>query len=376
MFDAILLASYGGPEGRDDVEPFLDRILSKRPIPPARRTTVVEHYLHFDGVSPLPGECRQFIASLQNKIARSRRPLRVYWGNLYAPPFIDDAFEKLERDEIQNVLVLASSAFGSVAGCRRYIDAVQKAAAKRSPEFVEKLVVKHVPPFFETPAFHISVADTIRDALATAPKSDENSQRLILFSAHSIPATDSNASQYRRQLLSACVEALRRATTDVPRRVDSDSFPSRPTTFVLPETQTQIPDALRAKLAPQGLDAALAFQSRSGSPAIPWIGPDIEELLRDFKAQNPALTSVLVVPIGFFFDNMETVYDLDVELGATCDEIGVTYDRVPCCGTSDTMVDAALALALKSPEEFPICHCCDGACDLSCRLNPFFLIRR
>ena len=373
MFDAILLLSYGGPESPDEVAPFLDRILSGKRVPAARRNAVYDRYLRFGGVSPLPAECRRFIRAIKSAFRECGDSVRIYWGNLYSRPFVADAIERMESDGVKSVLVFKSSAFV----CRHYLDAVQDALALRSPNFVERLVIRYVPPFFETRAFLDSVASSILTANAQARVSNLNSTRLILFTAHSIPVADSDAFQYRRQLLHSCAEALESAFSESAARrlshVEScGTFPSSPFSFEIPAKSEQISETFRARLRHIGLDAALAFQSRSGSPFIPWLEPDVSAFLRNYKRDNPSLASVVVVPIGFFFENMETIYDLDVETRETCEALGVEYRRAPCVGATTIMADAARRLAFLEPTAFPICECGRGRCDLSCRLTPSF----
>ena len=344
MFDAVLFLSYGGPESPEEVDPFLDRILSGKRVPAARRDAVRERYLQFDGLSPLPRECRRFLSAFKSMFQESDEKIGVYSGNLYTPPFVADVLEQLERDEVKSVLVFKSSAFV----CRHYVDALLNALASCSSEFAKRLVVRFVPPFFETRAFQESVADSIRTALVETPASNSEATRLVLFTAHSIPVAET------------------------PTGKLFDSFPSSPLTFAIPSSLEQIPEPLRARLRPLGLDAALAFQSRSGSPSTPWLEPDVKDFLRVYKKETPSLKEVVVVPIGFFFENMETIYDLDVETREVCEELGIEYRRARCVGDSPVMVAAAQKMASLDPSAFPVCVCDRGCCDLSCRLNPTF----
>ncbi len=375
MFNAILLASYGGPEAPEEVAPFLDLILSGTRTSAARRSAVLARYQRFGGVSPLPGECRRFLSTLRLKLLENHSPVKLYWGNLYARPFMDDAFEKMERDGVKNVLVFDASAFGSVV-CQRYVSVVRNSLAKRSPDFLQALTLRHVPPFFEMPDFQHAIADFVRKSISSHEIVDSDARSLILFTAHSIPTEWSDVSHYRRQILYACIETLKFVFSETLKNETPNhtpgNFPSDVLTFPLSSASIQIPDDLRNKLRRCRFDSALAFQSRSGSPFTPWLEPDVKEFLTSYKKQNPTLGSVIVVPIGFFFDNMETIFDLDVETRAVCDELGIAYHRTRCCGVSNDMVEAICRLAEKEPDEFPICQCGDGQCDLSCRLNPTF----
>ncbi|MBQ5789091.1 MAG: ferrochelatase [Thermoguttaceae bacterium] len=402
MFDAILLASYGGPEKIDDVNPFLDRILTGKRVPPARRAAIFERYERFDGVSPLPGECRRFLDRLTEAFADADAAPRLYWGNLYAPPTFDDALARIEADGVRRLLVFPTSAFGSPQSCRRYIDAVRDAVRRRSPKLTGRLRIAQTPPFFDLPAYRRAAADALLTALAwdelesnpfdfAAPSSqspqtadfnvdetnDAPPKRLILFSAHSLPTEDALKSFYSAQLLAAATDVLR-STLDAPgyggtpseeenAAADADAtrrYPSRD--LVFPDAADFSPE-LRRRLRSVGLDAALAFQSRSGSPSTPWLEPSVVDFVRRYKEENPDWNRLIVSPLGFFFENMETVFDLDVELKETCDELGVSYRRALCCGSDDRLVCAVRDLARREPSDFPVCRSTPGACDFSCR---------
>ncbi|MBR4833339.1 MAG: ferrochelatase, partial [Thermoguttaceae bacterium] len=228
------------------------------------------------------------------------------------------------------------------------------------------------------------------DAAAPSPQSPQTAdfnaddgsndappKRLILFSAHSLPAADASKSFYSAQLLAAATAVLR-STLAAPgyggtlaeeERAAEDAeatrrYPSRD--LVFPDADDFTPE-LRRRLRSVGLDAALAFQSRSGSPSTPWLEPSVVDFVRRYKKENPTWNRLIVSPIGFFFENMETVFDLDVELKATCDELGVSYRRAACCGADDRLVCAVRDLARREPADFPVCRSAPGACDFSCR---------
>lgn len=379
MFDAILLASYGGPEKIGEIEPFLERVLSGKRVPSARRAAVAARYEARGGVSPLPGECRRFLEKLRTELDGA--PTSVYWGNLFAPPFFDDALASAEADGVRNLLVFPTSAFGSPESCRRYVDAVRDALERRSPEFRRSLQLAQTPPFYDLPAFRRAVADALLTALAwddlDAFDADD-SRRLVLFSAHSLPTSSAQKSFYFSQLLAAATDVLT-SILDAPgfggakvaSNVDVEKtrrFPEKIVGFDASALDFS-PDLLR-RARENSLDAALAFQSRSGSPATPWLGPDVGDVVRGFKEKNPTWNRLIVVPLGFFFENMETVCDLDVELRAVCDELGVSYRRAECCGASDRLVRAFVELARREPTDFPACARRPGDCDFSCRLVP------
>ncbi len=386
MFDALLLASYGGPERIEEIEPFLDKILLGKRVPEARRQAIVERYKRFNGVSPLPAECRRFLEELQDEATRQNLSLRTYWGNLYAAPTFDQAFEQMERDGVKNALVFSTSAFGSPQSCQRYRAEVVAAFQKRSSQCQSDLKLSFVPPCFDLPAIRRSVADDLLTALAweelesaelfTAPEPQNGPTKLILFTAHSIPTSDGERSAYKSQLLSVASSVLS-SIVDAPAfggpiRDDVDSIDASLNGFPRKkicldnEVDAFLPET-KEKLREKGVDAALVFQSRSGSPRIPWLEPDAVDYLRQYKQKEPQLKNVIVSPIGFFFENMETIYDLDVELRETCLELGLTYRRTTCVGASSRLVDAVVKLTRLSHDDLPNCDRTAETCDLSCR---------
>lgn len=387
MFDAILLASYGGPEGVQEIEPFLDKILTGKRVPSARRAAVVERYARFNGISPLPSECRRFLNKLKDAFSTNSKRPRLYWGNLYSNPTFDDAFSQIESDTVKSVLVFPTSAFGSPQSCQRYRLAVQTAFRQRAESFAQSCRVAFTPPFFDLPAFRRSIADALLTELAwselelnglfspTLPS--EERTRLILFSAHSLPVSDNEQAQYKRQLTNAVAAVLEALLNSPaygvkPPTAASDSFltgfPNKKATLFPTSRQNEAVSEMRTLLYKNALDAALVFQSRSGSPSTPWLGPSPEKFLREYVKKVPRLEQVVVSPIGFFFENMETIYDLDVEFKETCEELGIKYRRAKCCGASRQLVEAVCQLAALAPEDFPTCRCAEGSCDLSCRL--------
>ncbi len=389
MFQAILLASYGGPEKIEDVEPFLNNIFSTTNIPAARQEAVFSRYRRFNGISPLPKECRNFCANLKAAAERRNQQLRIYQGNLFFPPTFDDAFDQLESDGVESALVFATSAFAAFQSCKRYREAVLQAFKKRSEVFKRSFKLAFVPPFFDLPAMKRAVADDLLTALAWEDLEDapfkkqvetREPTRLILFSAHSIPVISGDESQYRRQLLSCASATLQSilaapgfgGTPDKARDISDASlsdFPKRNLSFLAKRNAVDFPSDIRACLRAFSLDAALVFQSRSGSPRTPWLEPDAACYLRQYKQEHPQLEKVIVSPIGFFFENMETIYDLDEKLRGVCGELNLGYRRAPCCGASPRFIDVVLDLAKLDFNLFPVCAASDGTCDLSCRFG-------
>jgi protoporphyrin/coproporphyrin ferrochelatase len=279
-YDALLLLSFGGPEKREDVIPFLENVLRGRNVPWERMLAVAEHYYHFGGRSPINDQCRELIAALR----KSGVGLPVYWGNRNWHPMLADTVERMRDDGVRSALAIATSAFGSYSGCRQYredIDAA-RAAVPGAPE-IEKL-----PPFWSHPGFIETMVDRVRQALDRLPGAE------LVYTAHSIPVSMAQSSPYEVQLREAA------------RRVNQQLGLGEP---------------------------ALAFQSRSGPPSQPWLDPDIADYIR-----GTAASRLIVVPIGFLSDHMEVIYDLDVEVAALAKERGIDFVRAGTAGTHPRFV--------------------------------------
>lgn len=285
-YDAVLLISFGGPEKRDDVIPFLENVLRGRNVPRERLLEVAEHYYHFEGRSPINDHCRDLIAALQ----KQGLGLPIYWGNRNWHPWLADTVTKMRDAGVKHALAIATSAFGSYSGCRQYredIDAA-RAAVPNAPA-IDKL-----PPFWNHAGFIDAMADRVRQALSTLPEAQ------VVYTAHSVPVSMAQSSPYESQL------------RDAARRVNA-----------------QI-----------GLgDPVLAYQSRSGPPNQPWLEPDIGDFIRRTDAKRLA-----VVPIGFLSDHMEVIYDLDVVAADLARERGIEFVRAGTVGTHPIFVKGLIDL--------------------------------
>jgi len=278
-YDAFLLISFGGPEGRDDVIPFLENVLRGRNVPRERMLAVAEHYYHFGGVSPINAQCRLLLGALREEFRANGIDLPLYWGNRNWNPMLEDTVRQMKNDGIRSALALATSAFGSYSGCRQYREDIDRAraAVEGAPE-IEKL-----PPFPDHPGFREAVESRVRDALAALPGAE------VVYTAHSIPVSMAQSSPYEQQ--------LRNVSAWVNRRL--------------------------------GLgDPILVYQSRSGPPSQPWLGPDILDHIKGTAAKK-----LIVVPVGFLSDHMEVIYDLDTEAAAVAKQRGIEFFRAATVGT-------------------------------------------
>jgi ferrochelatase len=287
-YDAVLVVSFGGPETREDVIPFLETVLRGRNVPRERLLTVAEHYYHFGGKSPINQQTRDLIAALKAELQRSGPNLPIYWGNRNWHPFLSDTLGKMKQDGIHRAVGFVTSAYSSYSGCRQYREDIARAQDEIGPgaPAVDKLRA-----FFNYPPFIEATVERVQDALRTIPaNAQENVQ--IVYTAHSIPLAMANTSDYVRQL-----EEVRRL----------------------------ISIALGLK------NDGLVYQSRSGAPGQPWLGPDVLEHLREVKSRNLA-SAVVLAPIGFISDHMEVLYDLDVEARGLCDTLALPVTRAKTVG--------------------------------------------
>jgi protoporphyrin/coproporphyrin ferrochelatase len=301
-YDAILIVSFGGPEGPDDVLPFLENVTRGRNIPRPRLLEVAEHYNRFGGISPLNGEIRTLLGRLVAALNSQGPCLPVYWGNRNWHPMLSDVVRQMADDGIQHALAFVTSAFGSYSGCRQYREDIARA---RHEVGVLAPQIDVIRRFYNHPGFIQSVVDRVRAALGELPEDRRHSAPLI-FTAHSIPTAMANSGPYESQLREAC----------------------RLVAAALPHPSWQ-----------------LAFQSRSGPPSQPWLEPDVESVVR-FLAEKGA-REVVISPIGFLNDHMEVVFDLDVELHELCEELNVTMVRAETPGSHPRFIEMIRELILE-----------------------------
>ena len=293
-YDAILFVSFGGPEGPDEVMPFLENVLRGKNVPRERMLEVAEHYRHFGGVSPINDQNRRLIAALERELAEHGPQLPVYWGNRNWRPLLPDALRQMAADGVQRALAFFTSGYSSYSGCRQYRENLAAAQAEVGPAApqIDKLRV-----FFNHPGFLEPMVESLRGSLEQIPP-ERRDDSLVLFTAHSIPQAMATNCAYEGQLLEAS------------RLVAEAAGVSR---------------------------WELVYQSRSGPPSQPWLEPDVCDRIRQLHAAG-GLAEVVILPIGFISDHLEVLYDLDTEARALCDELGVVMQRVPTVGTHPRFV--------------------------------------
>jgi len=305
--DALLVLSFGGPEGPQDVRPFLENVTRGRGVPPERLDAVEEHYRHFGGVSPLNARNRELIAAV-----RARTDLPVYFGNRNWHPLVEDAVAQMARDGVTRGFVFATSAYGGYSACRQYhedIARARKAVGQAAPELVR---MRH---FFDHPLFIAANADAVLAGFAQV-----GSDARLVFTAHSVPTAAD-------------------ATAGPP--AEGGHRYSR-----------QVAEAARLVAASVGVERYdVVWQSRSGPPQVPWLAPDILDHLDALHAAGTK--AVVVAPVGFVSDHVEVVWDLDTEARERAAELGLGFARAATAGPDPRFADMVVELVAEHTAEAP-----------------------
>jgi protoporphyrin/coproporphyrin ferrochelatase len=320
-YDAILLAGFGGPEGQDDVIPFLRNVTRGRGIPEERLEEVAHHYRHFGGVSPINDQNRELKAALERELADRGIDLPVLWGNRNWNPYLRDAVLEAHERGFTKLLAITTSAYSSFSSCRQYRE--DFAIALDETGLSETIQIDKVRQFFDHPGFVTPFIDGVREALVAVelavPGIDVAREVEVLFSTHSIPSADAERSgpasrgfgaggAYAAQHLAVATVVMNEAT------------------------ELEIP-------------WQLVYQSRSGAPSTPWLEPDVNDAISELPARG--IRAAIIVPIGFVSDHMEVKWDLDNEATETAAENGLFSVRVPTPGVHHAYVSGLVDLVLE-----------------------------
>jgi len=314
----------------DDVMPFLENVLRGRNVPRERMLGVAKHYELFGGVSPINGQNRKLIAALEQELETNGPQLPIYFGNRNWHPLLADTLARMRDDGVKNSLAFVTSAYSSYSSCRQYLNDIENARAAVGADAprVEKLRA-----FYNHPGFLEANVSNVQTALAQIPE-ERRAAASIVFTAHSIPESMAQNCDYQAQLQ---------------------------------ETAHLVAEAIGNK------NWQLVFQSRSGSPAQPWLGPDVCDFLRELNATGTR--DVIVAPIGFVSDHMEIIYDLDTEAMTLCRELGLNMIRAATAGTHPAFIAMIRELIMERfeperPRRFVgkfgarISPCAPGCCPL------------
>lgn len=318
-YDAVLLASFGGPEGQDDVIPFLRNVTRGRGIPDERLEEVSHHYRAFGGISPINQQNRELKAAIEAELAARGIDLPVLWGNRNWDPYIPQTLQEAYDAGYRKLLMLTTSAYSCYSSCRQYREDIGIALTETGLD--GRLEVDKVRQYFDHPGFvepfiegTTAGLEEVRSRLAEAGEPDAPVH--VLFATHSIPTRDAEAAG---------------RSEDEPRSFEGGSA------YIAQHLATGA-EVIREVEARTGLrtDWSLVYQSRSGAPHVPWLEPDINDAIEELGAKG--VKGIVIVPLGFVSDHMEVAWDLDTEALETCRNLGIVATRVPTPGTHKKFV--------------------------------------
>ena len=308
-FDAVLLISFGGPQGIDDIRPFLANVLRGRRVSPERVEDVAHHYELFHGVSPITDITKRQATGLATRLAAAGHPLPVYVGMRNWHPFLADTFRQMRAGGVRRVIGFITAAQHSYSSCQQYRENVTAARTELRLDGPD-IDVTYVGSWFDHPLFVRANAAHVREAVQKLPEAVRSSARLVC-TAHSIPVSMADRSQYREQ--------LEETTRLVAREAGMN-------------------------------DWALVYQSRSGRPQDPWLEPDVCQYLRHEREHG--LAAAVVAPIGFVCDHIEVLYDLDTEAAQVCADIGLPMARAEAVNDDPIFLDMMADVVLKTVSRY------------------------
>lgn len=316
-YDGILLAGFGGPEGQDDVIPFLRNVTRGRGIPDERLEEVAHHYRHFGGVSPINQHNRELKAALEAEIAKRGLGLPVYWGNRNWEPYLEEAVTEAAEAGDTTLIAIATSAYSSFSSCRQYRE--DYARVLESTGLGETVTIDKVRQFFDHPGFVATFVRGVTDAVSAYVAEGIAPEKIrVLFSTHSIPTADAERSG--------------------PRDVDfgeGGAYAAQHkavAAFVMAEVAAAVAD----------VEWELVYQSRSGPPTQPWLEPDVNDVIAELPGRGAE--AVVIVPLGFVSDHMEVLWDLDTEAMEAAEEAGIKAVRTPTPGIDPAYVSGLIDL--------------------------------
>ncbi|MFD9128038.1 ferrochelatase [Kitasatospora sp. NPDC059571] len=356
-YDALLLLSFGGPEGPEDVVPFLENVTRGRGIPKERLVEVGKHYFLFGGVSPINEQNRELLAALRKDFADHGLDLPVYWGNRNWAPYLVDALREIAADGHRRVLVLATSAYAGYSGCRQYRENLADALAVLAAEGLPELTVDKLRHFYNHPGFVEPMIGAALAAIASLPAEVRDGAHLA-FTTHSVPNAMADSSG---------------DPADPARGRPGGAYVAQHL-----DVARLIADGVAAATGIADRPWRLVYQSRSGAPHVPWLEPDICDHLEELHGAGAA--AAVMVPIGFVSDHMEVRYDLDTEAVAKAAELGLPVARAATVGADPRFTAAVRDLVLEraaAERGEDVRRCALGAlgpshdvCAIACCPNP------
>ena len=299
-FDAVLMIAFGGPERPEDIRPFLSRVTQGR-VPAERLETVARHYELFGGKSPVNEVTFRQAEALKTTLKDRGMPLAVYVGMRNWHPLLVDAVQQMSRDGVTRAVGVILSVYQSTSSWDQYQSDVTNAIAEAGVD----LSVAYTEPLFDQPGFIKTVSNRVKECLEQIPPREREAAHVV-FTAHSLPHSDPQVEVYAKQ--------VDHSATSVAKGLVHENW-------------------------------QVAYQSRSGRPHDPWLEPDVRDILRDLGARG--VKHVVAVPIGFVCDNIEVLYDLDIDAMSTARQVGVTLLRAKTVNDDQGFIDALAGIVMK-----------------------------
>ena len=328
-FDAVLVVAFGGPQGPADIRPFLENVLRGRRVAPGRLEEVAHHYELFGGVSPITALTLKQADGLRSRLIGAGAPLPVYVGMRNWHPFLVDTLAAMAKAGVRRAIGFIAAAHRSYSSCTQYRENVAAARGALAAQGLPDVEVTFTADWHTHPGFIAANVDHIEEARRQLPPPLRDRAKVV-FTAHSIPVSMAERYPYQQQIeesVGKVMEGLR--------------------------------DARSARLKPRAAgdaECATVYQSRSGRPEDPWLGPDICDYLRDERSRG--LEAAVISPIGFVSDHVEVLYDLDVEAAGVCREIGLPMARAASANDHprflDAMADAVLDVRKRYAHARPL----------------------
>jgi ferrochelatase len=337
-FDAVLVIAFGGPQGRGDVRPFLENVLRGRRVAPERIDEVAHHYDLFDGISPITELTARQAGLLLDRLRERGNPLPVYVGMRNWHPFLEDTLAAMSRDGVRRAIGFIAAPHRSYSSCTQYRENVEAARAKLRSAGLDDVEIVFVGDWHTHPGFIDANAEHVREALMRLPEEVRDQARLV-FTAHSIPVAVAERFPYQRQL-EETAQAVADRVAELGGQPPFDAAQGEP----FDAAQGGPFDAAQAG------NWVLVYQSRSGRPEDPWLGPDVCEYLR--HEATAGLQAAVLCPVGFVCDHIEVLYDLDTEAAAVCRDIGLPMTRANAVNDHPRFVEAMADAVIQTIERY------------------------
>ncbi len=287
--------AFGGADSLDDVEPFIKNVISPRTPSPELLTDAKMRYTMIGGSSPLLHITRaQALEVKELLLIDGREEIEVYIGMRNWAPYIKDTLKEMKEDGVTEVVAIIMAPHQTPVATGGYNKAVEEALT----ELGGGLTVEFADSFLTNPNFENAVMENMHTALTIFMDIRDKDKILYIYTAHSLP-----------------VKAL-----------ENDPYVS-----LIEETV----DSLNAKFTKY--NSKIAYQSKGGGP-VEWLGPTVEEVMEE--AKEDGMEGVLVTPVGFVSDHVETMYDIDILYKEKAKDLGLRFTRAKSLNTSAYFIKA------------------------------------